>query len=78
MCFTESEFACFLFVGVFISDDRAKEKAEQNNQAPVSVQAIISVSFEVYVCVYSVCMRVGSLWWCNMWCGRSEKHFSSI
>lgn len=52
MCFTGFVFACFIFVGVFISDEgKPRRKPRRVCQAPVSMQAIISVSFEVSVCV---------------------------
>lgn len=60
MCFIGFVFACFVFAGVFISDEGAPRRV---CQAPVSMQAIISASFEVYVCVCRVCMRV-----CPLWC----------
>lgn len=45
-------FACFVFAGVFISDEGAQRREPRRVcQAPVSMQAIISASFEVYVCV---------------------------
>lgn len=40
-------FACFVFAGVFISDVEPSRVC----QAPVSMQAIISASFEVCACV---------------------------
>lgn len=48
MCFIGFVFACFVFAGIFISDEGAPRRV---CQAPVSMQAIISASFEVYVCV---------------------------
>lgn len=44
-------------MGVFISDDRElKRKLSRIYQAPVSVKAIISASFEVLnVCIQCVC-----------------------
>lgn len=46
-------FACFVFAGVFISDVEPSRVC----QAPVSMQAIISASFEVCACVWA-CMHV--------------------
>lgn len=51
-------FACFVFAGVFISDVEPSRVC----QAPVSMQAIISASFEVCACVWAcmhVCVRGG-------------------
>lgn len=48
MCFIGFVFACFVFASVFISDEGEPSRV---CQAPVSMQAIISASFEVYVCV---------------------------
>lgn len=51
MCFNGFVFACFVFAGVFISDEgEPRRKPRRVCQAPVSMQAIISASFEVYVC----------------------------
>lgn len=55
-------FACFVFAGVFISDEgEPRREPRRVCQAPVSMQAIISASFEVYVCVLSVYV-------CPLWC----------
>ena len=49
-------------MGVFISDGEPRREPRRVCQAPVSMQAIISASFEVHVCVLSVyvfvCARV--------------------
>lgn len=55
MCFSGFVFACFVFAGVFISDEgEPRREPRKVCQAPVSVQAIISSSFDVNVCVFSV------------------------
>lgn len=57
MCFIGFVFACFVFASVFISDEGEPSRV---CQAPVSMQAIISASFEVNVCVcLSVCVHCG-------------------
>ncbi len=57
MCFIGFVFACFVFAGVFISDEgEPRREPRRVCQAPVSMQAIISASFEVYVCVCWACM----------------------
>lgn len=63
MCFSGFVFACFVFAGVFISDEgEPRREPRKVCQAPVSMQAIISSSFDVNVCVCLMCMSVCSLW----------------
>lgn len=55
MCFSGFVFACFVFVGVFISDEGEPGRV---CQAPVRMEAIISSSFDVYVCVHGECVSI--------------------
>lgn len=60
MCFIGFVFACFVFAGVFISDEgEPRREPRRVCQAPVSMQAIISASFEVNGCVVCVCVHCG-------------------
>lgn len=53
MCVAGFVFACFVFANVFVSDGEPSRVC----QAPVSMKALISVSFEVHVCL-SVCVSI--------------------
>lgn len=71
MSFIGFVFACFVFASVFISDEGEPSRV---CQAPFSMQAIISASFEVNVCV-CVCVHCG-VW--GMQCGCSKIYLHSI
>lgn len=62
MCFAGFVFACFVFANVFVSDGEPSRVC----QAPVSMKALISASFEVHVClsVYACPLQYRSLLHC--------------